>query len=81
MRAVDGEPEIGAEQWILPGLGPALGSRWRNRNTRSIVTVLAVDQRRFGWVTIRTLAGPATITLARFERAFEPHQPPREGSK
>lgn len=72
MRAVEGEPDVGGEQLTLPGMGPAAGSRWRNRNTGSIVTVLAVTQARYGWVTIRTPAGPGTITLARFERAFEP---------
>lgn len=75
MKGAAGEPDIGGEQLQLLGLGPLLGGRYRNVNTGKVVTVLEVIARLRTWVTIRTPAGPQTITLASFERHFESYQP------
>jgi hypothetical protein len=60
----------GSEQLLLPGLGPVAGECYRNVITGTIVTVLAVNQRRKAWVTIRVLGEQQTLTLAGFTRAF-----------
>lgn len=57
----------------LPGLGPPLGSTWRNRKLGNIVTVVQISQRRHGWVTIRTISGEREILLADLERFYTPH--------
>lgn len=75
MIDVPGEPPIADDQLQLHALGPTPGERWRNKNTRGIVTVLSVDQRSYCWVTMRVAGTVQTLTLARFERAFESYQP------
>lgn len=71
MSAAGSEPYVDSGQLLLPGVGPVVGERWRNRNTGSIAVVLGVEQRRHGWVTIRILGEQQTITLATLERVFE----------
>jgi hypothetical protein len=65
---------LDAEQLTLPGLSPAAGSRWRNRNTGSIAAVLRVDQRHKGWLTMRIAGSEQTVTVASFLRHFTPYQ-------
>lgn len=75
MSTPDDRPVIHPGQEHLPGMGPAAGERYRNRNTGSIVTVLANTQRRYGWVTIRVAGTVQDVTVASFERHFERMQP------
>ena len=61
---------VHAEQLAFPTLGPSVGERWRNNHTGVIVAVVALDQRRYGWVTIRVHGEPQTITTASLLRNF-----------
>lgn len=58
------------EQLMMPGFGVAVGDRYANRSSGTIVTVLAVEQRRYAWVTIRVLGEEQTITLDALARQF-----------
>jgi hypothetical protein len=64
-------PFIAPEQMALPGLGPSIGERWRNRGTETIVAILGVEQRRQGWVTIRVGGNVQTIQISTLQRTFE----------
>jgi hypothetical protein len=64
-------PYVHSTQLALPGLGPSVGERWRNRNTGTIVAILGVKQSRHGWVTIRHGGGEQTIKIATLQRTFE----------
>lgn len=64
-------PFIDPGQGILEGMGPNVGERWRNRNTQNIVAVTGIRQGRYQWVRMRTIAGEAEITTARFLEVFE----------
>jgi hypothetical protein len=50
-----GKPPRGAPalQLQLGSLGPEPGTRWRNRHTGELATVLGVGQRRSCWVLLR----------------------------
>jgi hypothetical protein len=63
------------QQLALQGMTPAPGERWRNVNTGSIAVVLRLEQRSYGWVTIRIVGSEQTLTIANFLRHFTPHQP------
>jgi hypothetical protein len=48
-----------------------VGERWRNRNTGTIATVLGIECRRYGWVTIRTAGTVQPVRIATFFKFFE----------
>lgn len=64
-------PFVHGTQLTFPGLGPAVGDRYRNRNTGTICAVLGIEQRRGAWVTVRILGETQALTLATFEKQFE----------
>jgi hypothetical protein len=68
--ANDPQPFVHETQLVLPGLGPNVGERWRNRNTGKIAAVVAVNQRRYGWVDVRINDGIQTLTAAGFQQHF-----------
>lgn len=68
---VDALPFVHETQLAIPGLGPVVGERWRNRNTGKIAAVANVSQRRYGWVDIRINDGVQTLTVAGFQQYFE----------
>lgn len=55
----------------LPGLGPEVGQRYRNRHTDAIAVVLNTSQRRHGWVTLRIYGSEQTIKISKLEEHFE----------
>ena len=63
-------PFVHREQLPLPGLGPMEGERYRNRATGTLATVVRVDQRRYGWVTVRIRGGEQTLRLDSFLAHF-----------
>ena len=71
MSTPDDVARHGAIQLHFPGMGPAVGGRYRNRNTGHVASVISVAQRRYGWVTIRVAGETQTIRLDRFERIFQ----------
>lgn len=46
---------------------PQPGDRYRSTHTRTIATVVKVDQRRFAWVTLRVRGELQTVTLAKLQ--------------
>lgn len=71
MSAPTGTAYIDPGQMLIPGLGPNVGERYRNVNTGSLAAVVGIRQGHFQWVSIRTPAGEAEITMARFLAVFE----------
>jgi hypothetical protein len=67
-------PKTHPLQPLLPGFGPAVGERWRNVHTRTICTVLALNQRHYNWVTIRTAGTEQIIAVGSFLKNFERYQ-------
>jgi hypothetical protein len=64
--------KLGAdEQLPLIDLGPIVGERWQNRHTGTIVAVHGVEQRKYGWVTIRVYGNLQTIAIAKLLDNFE----------
>lgn len=63
-------PRIDPGQLSLLPEDPVVGERWRNRNTGTIVAVESIAQRRYGWVTIRSMGERQTIRHDNFVRFF-----------
>lgn len=69
--AMPDEPYVDPGQLCIPGLGPNAGERYRHRTTGTVIAVLAVERRRYSWVTIRVHGEPQTIRTSNFMRVFE----------
>jgi hypothetical protein len=56
----------------LPGMGPEIGSVWRNRHSGCLYTIVGVQQRLRCWVTVRGVDGEREISLSEFDRSYMP---------
>lgn len=73
MAAPDDHIDYGVTQH-LPGMGPEIGSVWRNKGSGNVYTIVRVQQRRQCWVTIRGLQGEREIRLATLQEFYSPHR-------
>lgn len=64
-------PFIDPGQQMLPGMGPMAGERYRQRNTGAIAAVIRIDQRRYGWITVRIHGQEGEVRTDRFLEYYE----------
>jgi len=56
---------------MLPGMGPAPGDRYINKHVTVYAVVVAVTQRRYCWVTVRSQGHEYEFRLDEFEHFWE----------
>lgn len=59
----------------LPGMGPEIGSSWRNKHSGTWYTIVRIQQRRKCWVTVRGVYGEREISLAHLYEFYLPTHP------
>lgn len=64
-------PRTNPQQLAIPTLAPTVGERWRNRNTGTICTILALQQRHYNWLTVRIDGREQIIAVANFLQHFD----------
>ncbi len=56
----------------LPGMGPEIGSTWRNKGSGDWYTIVSIRQTRKCWVTIRGVHGEREISLQYLHEYYMP---------